>query len=193
MDREFGFVGGSVGEWEVVSLRPVRGESLAPVERLTVAPAVAASPSPSAAGTLWRLRGVVSNERYVSRPERDGLRAVQEGLGRPAAVCAALIPIRKNQAWWDLAQDERRAILEEQSRHIRTGLRYLPAVARRLYHCRDLGEPFDFLTWFEFAPGDAAAFEDLVGILRGTEEWRYVEREVDFRLTRGEAEIAHSR
>src|SRR2546428_7160638 len=32
---------------------------------------------------------------------------------------------------------------------------YLPAIARRLYHCRDLGEPFDFLTWFEYAPADA--------------------------------------
>jgi hypothetical protein len=25
----------------------------------------------------------------------------------------------------------------------------------------------------------------LVGVLRGTEEWRYVDREVDFRLSRG--------
>ncbi len=33
-------------------------------------------------------------------------------------------------------------------------MRYLLAVARRLYHCRDLGEPFDFLTWFEYAPQD---------------------------------------
>jgi hypothetical protein len=183
MDRVFGFVGGSVGEWEVGAVRPVRGESLPTVERLSVAAPGAAFPPDS----RWLLRGIVSNERYVTRPERDGLRAVQEGLGRPAAVCAALIPIRKSQAWWDLAQDERRAILEEQSQHIRTGLRYLPAIARRLYHCRDLGEPFDFLTWFEFAPADAAAFEDLVGVLRGTEEWRYVEREVDFRLVRKEA------
>ena len=46
------------------------------------------------------------------------------------------------------------------------------------------GEPFDFLTWFEYAPEDAGAFEDLVGSLRGTEEWTYVEREVDIRLAR---------
>lgn len=181
MDRVVSFVGGSAGEWEVGSVRPVRGEALSPVARLTVVAPGATHP----AGSLWLLRGVVSNERYVTRPERDDLRAVQEGLGRTEATSAALIPIRKNQAWWDLAQDERRAIIEEQSRHIRTGLRYLPAVARRLYHSRDLGEPFDFLTWFEFAPGDAAAFEDLVGVLRGTEEWKYVDREVDFRLARG--------
>ena len=48
-------------------------------------------------------------------------------------------------------------------RHIATGLEYLPAVARRLHHGRDLGEPFDFLTWFEFAPEHAAAFEDWCG------------------------------
>jgi hypothetical protein len=62
----------------------------------------------------------------------------------------------------------------------------LPAIARRLHHCRDLGpdEPFDFLTWFEYAPADAGAFEDLVGTLRDSPEWRYVDREVDIRLAR---------
>lgn len=48
-------------------------------------------------------------------------------------------------------------------------LKYLPAVARRLHHCRDLGEPFDFLTWFEYAPADSEAFEELVDTLRETE------------------------
>jgi len=40
------------------------------------------------------------------------------------------------------------------------------------------------LTWFEYAPEDAEGFEVLVAILRRTEEWRYVEREVDVRLDR---------
>src|SRR2546427_8424 len=75
------------------------------------------------------------------------------------------------------------AILEERSHHISAGIEYLPAVARRLHHGRDLGEPFDFLTWFEFAPSDATAFEDLVQRLRAMEEWSYVDREVDIRLT----------
>jgi len=83
-----------------------------------------------------------------------------------------------------LAQDERRAIFEEQSRHIGVGLEYLPAVARRLHHSRELGEPFDFLTWFEYAPEHSESFEELVRRLRDTEEWRYVDREVDIRLTR---------
>ncbi|MGZ8095236.1 MAG: chlorite dismutase family protein, partial [Methylosarcina sp.] len=104
------------------------------------------------------------------------------------ATCAAFIPIRKNAAWWNLTQDERRAIFEEQSGHIKTSLNYLPAIARRLYHCRDLSEnePFDFLTWFEYAPSDASLFEDLTAELRASLEWAYVDREVDIRLIRAQ-------
>ena len=70
------------------------------------------------------------------------------------------------------------------------GLQYLPAVARRLHHCRDLGEsePFDFLTWFEYAPSDSALFERLVSELRSSAEWAYVDREVDIRLAHDPAE-----
>ena len=93
-----------------------------------------------------------------------------------------MIPIRKSAAWWNLPPDERRAIFEERSHHIQTGIEYLPAVARRLYHSRELGEPFDFLTGRVYA-GPAAAFEQLVERLRSAEEWRYVEREVDVRMT----------
>ena len=63
-------------------------------------------------------------------------------------------------------------------------MRYLPAVARRLSHSRELGEPFDFLTWFEYAPEHAERFEELVKALRASDEWTYVEREVDIRLRR---------
>jgi chlorite dismutase len=132
----------------------------------------------------WVLRGVTSNERYVSRREHDALAAKQEAVGRESSTRAALIPITKTDAWWELPQDERRRIFEESSRHLAIGLDYLPAVARRLHHGRDLGEPFDFLTWFEFAPEHAAGFEDLVRRLRETEEWTYVEREIDIRLAR---------
>jgi len=132
---------------------------------------------------VWILHGVTSHERYVTRPERDALTEKQASLGRPEASRAALIPIRKSEAWWDLSQEERRSIFEERSHHIGIGLEYLPAVARRLHHSRDLGEPFDFLTWFEYAPSAATPFEQLVARLRATEEWAYVEREIDIRLT----------
>lgn len=132
----------------------------------------------------WILQGVGSNLRYAERRELDQLTARQPTLARPQATCAALIPIRKSPAWWALAQDERRAVLDAQSRHIQIGLEYLPAIARRLVHSRDRGEPFDFLTWFEFAPEDTTAFDNLVQRLRATAEWRFVEREVDIRLSR---------
>lgn len=184
--REFTFVGGSTGPWQITSLSVVRGEGLPAAPRLVMFEGAA----PRSAEAVWVLRGVTSNERYTTSAEHEALTARQPELGRPEATEAALIPIRKVDAWWALSQDERRAIFEEGSKHIATSLAYLPAVARRLHHGRDLGEPFDFLTWFEYAPQDAAAFEELVGRLRTTEEWSYVEREVDIRLIRTDTEVA---
>lgn len=180
------FCAGAAGPWRIAHLEAVRGEGLPPAERLAVqeGPAPLPAADASQAGAVWTLRGVTSNTRYTSRAETDALVARQQGLDRPAATRAALIPIRKSEAWWALAQDERRAILEEESRHIAIGLEYLPAVARRLHHSRELGEPFDFLTWFEYAPESEAAFETLVRRLRASREWQYVDREIDVRLTR---------
>ncbi|HTH95132.1 MAG TPA: chlorite dismutase family protein [Rhodocyclaceae bacterium] len=176
------FQAGSSGTWRIERIAAVVGESLPDAGYLNMhegnqTRAVVDTPA-------WALKGITSNTRYTTREEVTRLSARQQGLGRPEAMCAALIPIRKTAAWWALAQDERRAIIEEQSRHIQIGLEYLPAIARRLHHSRDLGEPFDFVTWFEFPVSHKAAFETLVQRLRDTEEWRYVEREVDVRLYR---------
>ena len=181
------FEAGEIGRWSITSIAPVTGEDLPAARALDLheGPTPGPAANEGAARTVaWALEGVVSNERYVERAERTRLMAHQEGLGRTAATRAALIPIRKASAWWELTQDERRGILEHSSHHIAIGLDYLPAVARRLHHCRDLGGPFDFLTWFEYAPSAAGAFEELVGRLRETEEWTYVDREVDVRLHR---------
>lgn len=175
------FVAGRTGNWRIDRIGAVTGENLPVAQRLSVHKGPVEPPADS---TAWVLRGVTSNTRYSHRRELDALGEVQAGLGRPQAACAALIPIRKTAAWWELAQDERRAIFEEQSRHIAIGLEYLPGVARRLHHCRELGEAFDFLTWFEYAPEHAEAFEDMVHRLRATPEWRFVDREVDIRLRR---------
>lgn len=178
-NRFYTFVGGNAGRWRVDDIKSVVGDGMESVshveiinENLTQRPSQA----------TWSLRGVTSNQRYTNRSELDSLKAVQPSIGRNEATCAALIPITKSPAWWELAQDERREIIESRSTHIATGLRYLPAIARRLHHSRDLGEPFDFLTWFEFAPSDTSSFDELVAALRETEEWRYVEREVEIRL-----------
>lgn len=175
------FVGGSVGRWRADRVEPVRGDGLPTVDRLDM---LEGGDRRSRGSPRWVLRGVTSNERYVTRAEHDALAAVQAPLGRPEATRAALISVRKSEAWWELPQDERRAIFEERSRHVATGLLYLPAIARRLHHCRELAEPFDFLTWFEYAPEHATAFEELVGHLRASEEWTYVEREIDIRVSR---------
>jgi chlorite dismutase len=166
------FTGGETGPWRVLRMRAIAGPPLTDVAYV----------STSETQGAWTLRGVVSHVRYVERAEGAALRERQEGLGRPAATRAALIPIKKADAWWDLAQDERRAIFEERSRHIASTLRFLPAIARRLHHARDLGEPFDFLTWFEFAPEHEALFDELLHMLRATEEWRYVTREIEIHL-----------
>ncbi len=174
------FCAGVVGPWRIDRIDPVFGETLPFAGRL----AVCADPPMAPDASVWKLSGTTSNTRYATRAEVDALTRKQEGLGRPHASCAALIPIRKSEAWWALAQDERRAIMEERSRHIGIGMDYLPAISRRLHHCRELGEPFDFLTWFEYAPKHASAFEEMVARLRATEEWHYVDREVDIRLVR---------
>jgi len=177
------FVGSSSGPWRIVSSHATIGLPLPPAARLRIVPGCATAPTDDA---RWALRGVTSNERYVTRPEKLQLVAQSPSLGRPTADCAALIPIRKNTAWWALTQDERRHIFEEQSHHTQIGLDYLPAIARRLHHCRDLGEPqpFDFLTWFEFASHDAPAFDALLARLRASREWTFVEREPELRLVR---------
>lgn len=179
--RLFLFIAGTAGAWTVERHVGLCGDPLPAAPRIAV---LADATGEALAQCAWALRGITSNERYVTRSEKTALVARQEGLGRPQATRAALIPIRKNAAWWAMTQDERRHILEEQSQHIAIGLKYLPAIARRLHHCRDLGsaEPFDFITWFEYAPADEPAFDELLAALRASPEWRYVDREVDIRL-----------
>lgn len=180
--RLWQFAGGSSGQFEVHSVRAVIGEGLPSVARLAVTNAdVSLEAKP-----VFCLKGVTSNERYVTRAEKAALVAVQQPIGHPASIRGALIPIKKSQAWWDLPQDERRAIFEERSAHIEIGRRALPNIARRLHHSRDLegSMAFDFLTWFDFAPEDEPRFDELLVALRATEEWRYVEREVEIRVSR---------
>lgn len=178
------FRGGQSGAWRVTRLAVVKGAGLARTPSLSVvhSNSIALPILPSL--TSWRLAGVTSHLRYTERAEKTELDARPAAIGRPEATCAALIPIKKSAAWWNLTQEERREIFEDKSHHIENSLKYLPAIARQLYHSRDLGEPFDFLTWFEFEPAQADAFEELVRTLRAGEEWKYVEREVDIRLER---------
>jgi chlorite dismutase len=185
--RLFSFIGGDTGLWRVTEMEVIAGEPLPAARRLAIA---AGAETPSNQHAAWVLRGITSNERYVVRSEeKNQLVAKQLGLGRPEATCASLIPIRKSTAWWALTQGERQNVFEVLSHHAKIGLQHFPTLARRLHHCRDLSEkePFDFLAWFEYAPTDEAAFNNLLTALRATEEWKYVEREIDIRFVRDEA------
>jgi chlorite dismutase len=184
------FRGGRSGAWRVTRFSPVKGASLSPTPALSIVHTLSIALPILPSLTSWRLTGVASHLRYTERPEKTKLDAVRAEIGRPQATCAALIPIKKSAAWWDLTQEERREIFEDKSQHIAASLKYLPAIARQLYHSRDLGEPFDFLTWFEYAPEHADDFEELVRTLRASEEWKYIEREVDIRLERERLDAA---
>lgn len=182
--RLFSFIGGNMGLWRVAEMKVKVGAPLPAARRLDI---VSGSETPSDPHAAWVLRGITSNERYAVREEEKSLIVSKQlSLGRPEATRAALIPIRKNAAWWALTQNERQGVFEQQSKHAKIGLQYFPELARRLHHCRDLSEnePFDFITWFEYAPAQEAAFNKLVAALRATAEWKYVEREVDIRLVR---------
>jgi len=167
--RSTTFIGGKEGEWTVVSQRTLVGPPVAMVSRVAMISGASTADFKDAA---WALSGVATNDRYTTRVEKHLLIEKQVPIGRPEATSAALVLLRKNADWWAMPQDERRAVLEEQSHHIAIGLRYLPGVARRLLHCRDLetDAPFDFLGFLDFAPADEAAFEDMLGQLRLTKD-----------------------
>jgi len=180
----FSFLGGNAGTWRVTSMTTIVGEPLPAVSHISIVAESFTGSDDLARHAIWILRGITSNERYVTRAEKEQLVAVQQDLGRKESTSAAVIPIRKSLSWWALTQDERRDILAGQSRHVRIGLQYLPAIARRLHHCRDLSEkePFDFVTLFDYASDDEKAFNQLLQELRTSPEWEYVDREVDIRL-----------
>jgi hypothetical protein len=83
--RLFSFVAHTTGTWRVESLEAVTGLALALPNHLSLLPGAA-----EAAGANWVLRGITSNERYVTRPEKLALASRQEGLGRPTATRGAI-------------------------------------------------------------------------------------------------------
>lgn len=181
--RIYSFLGGDTGAWCVTAMQTHVGESLPAVRRLNIA---ANGTNNADLQSTWVLRGITSNERYVTRAEHNEIVTRQLPLGRPELTCAALIALRKNPAWWSLSQDERLHIFKEQSQHTRIGLQQFASLPRRLHHCRDLSEhePFDFITWFEFTPAEEPTFNLLLAQLRAIPEWQYVEREVELRCVR---------
>ena len=159
------FVAGFEGLWLIEGMTAPRGEPLPPAARLSVVEGAAAE----IAEGRWVLRGVVAGQG-------EDARADQLPLGRAEARCAALLAVRMSPAWWERAEEDRRAL----SANIEHG----PAISRRIHRARDRDEPFDVLTWFEYAPDLQSEANEVVARLRDSEEWSYVEREVDIRVIR---------
>lgn len=173
------FIGSEKGKWKINSLTTVSGSPIKPANYLQI---VEGTSTVSPIDAYWTFKGLKSNLRYTTREEKNTLDKEPSVIGKPENSCAALILIKKSDEWWLLTQDERREIIEAQSHHIHIGTNYLPVISRQLYHSRDIGEPFDFITWFEFSPTNENHFNDLLQQLRATTEWNYVVREIDIRL-----------
>lgn len=168
------FVAGFEGLWLIEGMTAPVGEPLAPAARLSVlegteAEALRSGHADRAANVRWVLRGVVAGQG-------EDARADQLPLGRAEARCAVLVAVRMSPAWWGRAEEDRRAL----SANIEHG----PAISRRILRSRDRDEPFDVLTWFEFAPEVQSEANEVMARLRDSEEWSYVEREVDIRVIR---------
>ncbi|NJL14438.1 MAG: chlorite dismutase [Microscillaceae bacterium] len=178
------FCGAAKGNWQISAMHTLIGPSLPQVPCLEIVKpdALAQGPAPA-----WALYGLPSHLRYTTQAEKVVLDQHPSLLNKPENSCAVLIPIQKTAVWWQMAQDERRHIFEEDSQHIAFSQQYLSVISRKLYHAKDLGEDFDFLTWFEFAPENEGLFNELLDYLRSTREWKYVCREIDIRLFRSEA------
>jgi hypothetical protein len=180
----YNYVGGSSGAWEVTAFSALRGEPLATVTHVDI---VNGRLDRIPAGASWILSGLVRNTRYVTREELVPPGKRRFAAHSPSPTCAALIPIRRSAAWWDLDVEARRELQHPQSQRAPFGLQYLQylsAMIHRWQHRRDLSDQLDNVTWFEYEPRDATAFDDLLADWRASEEWTYIDRECDIRLVR---------
>jgi len=98
--RSFTFAAAGTGGWTVRAQTTVAGQDLARQIALRVVPGFETPP-----GSIWTLRGITSNVRYVEQVEEAALAAKQEGLAGLGSTYAALMPIRKSADWWELTQD----------------------------------------------------------------------------------------
>jgi len=149
------------------------------------------TPAPWFSGATHAYHGVTGHLQYTSAAQARLLDRDAVGELAPSdATVAVLVPIRKSEKWWTLAQDERNAYFQRSHAlegHTEIGLRLASKVYRRLYHSRPLGESFDFLAYFEFDQAHEAEFKELARRLRDVKvnpEWAFVTDEFELWLTK---------
>lgn len=129
------------------------------------------------------LRGVVQHLHYTTLDERtDLVKRSRAELPPSPDVTAVLIPIRKSEEWWAMAQDQRGEHFHK--KHTPVGAPYVETIFRKLYHSRYYGSGYDFLTYFEFPKDATEMFQKLLRELRETEEWKYVSEEYEVWMTK---------
>ncbi len=129
------------------------------------------------------LQGVVQHLHYTTLDERtDLVTRSRTELPPSPEMTAVLIPIRKSEAWWAMAHDQRGEHFHKA--HTPIGAPYVEAIFRKLYHSRYNGSKYDFLTYFEFPNSAEAEFRKLLKELRETPEWSYVEDEFEVWMTK---------
>jgi hypothetical protein len=157
-------------------------------------------PEITAGQRLWRVEaagrlpvpdapfiGATTHVVYTDSATRTELAQISAQESGPTAV---LIPIRKTTEWWALAREQRQAYVMDgaPNGHLAIGRRYAARIYRRLYQARYLpGSSWDFLTYFEFPPDEAAAFSALLAELRDLDrnpEWAFVDREAEVWMRR---------
>ncbi len=137
--------------------------------------------------------GVTQHLQYTTDAQRRELDARSRSELPPSSqTVAVLIPIRKSNEWWELAQDKRQSHFQRatgREGHTAIGLKYVDRIYRKLYHSR-YSEPassYDFLTYFEFHDANAENFRALLEELRNTTrnpEWTYVTHEFEIWMTK---------
>jgi hypothetical protein len=181
--------------YRVDKIETVRGEagaSFKPGSTLVRVETAARLTAPYEAKTSTLLfRAVAQHIEYMSRVQRDKLKSVPE-FPPSKDTLAVVIPIRKSDAWWALAHDERTVHfqkMEGKKGHAAIGVDYVDRIHRKLYHTRYAVETrdHDFITYFEFDRKYTDDFKRLLAGLRDTErnpEWKYVDREYEIWMTK---------
>ena len=106
MSRLWNFSGSDIdGDWAVASHTVIKGDDPLPSKAKFVDIFQPTAPTGLSDGTsavhapVWFLRGVTSNERYVTKAEKAELVVKQAGIGRARCHHAALILLRKDPSW----------------------------------------------------------------------------------------------
>jgi hypothetical protein len=185
---------GPLTQYHVTECRAIAGPMphVVPGSRMTRLESTA--PVPLTSGI--QLRGTVQHQNYTASTQRASLDSIPP-FGEQAGIHCVLIPIHKNEAWWQMPADIRASHFHQAGahhQHAAVGAPYVHRIHRRLYHARYSGGaeapiPYDFLTYFEFPDADRPAFEDLLAGLRDTQrnpEWAYVDGEYEIWMRRVE-------